>query len=536
MKSLFKLFLFSVFFNIISGEFFLIKDSSKKSRAIVYRPEYIEDEYQTFYISAFLFPKVLQYAKENNLDVILYVPSFFPKTNTMASDSFFKEGVRIALTWAGVYFRFIKPSKLDLKILVDNQNKGLDKNLIFKAFETVIVDKKSDTKETMLERRIIKTESLKDASIKNYYLKKANVAAIEGQLFGQHYLEKVLLKSKLVQGDSKKTILITGGAGFVGSHLARLFLKKGYQVIVLDNLSCCTGDNIADLLDNKDFEFHRHDITKSFTINKNIDYVVHMACLPSPAFYYTKPLETLTSSLYGTRNTLELALEKGSIYIFSSTSEIYGDPEISPQHEKYEGNVNPIGKRSQYCQSKRAAEVLIKIYTDRHLIDSRIVRIFNTYGPGMLINDGRVITNFISQALKNEPLIIHGTGNQTRSFAYVTDTAEGIMRVIETNQIDSSTPLERKIFNVGTPHEFTINELAQKINKLSLKYFKREISVKYIDHPDSGDPERRKPDITRIKNLLGFEPVVLLDQGLEKTFLHYMSTYEDKNIDCNNTN
>jgi nucleoside-diphosphate-sugar epimerase len=319
-------------------------------------------------------------------------------------------------------------------------------------------------------------------------------------------------------------ILITGGAGFIGSHLARKLLEFGHQVVALDNLLCSTKENLKDLQDNENFEFYQIDVSQPFDIEGPLTSVVHLASAPSPAFYYTKPRETLYAGLHGTKNSLDLALKKGARYLFSSSSEVYGDPEVSPQSESYPGRVNPIGKRSQYDQSKRGGETLIKLYFERYGMDTRIVRIFNTYGTYMDISDGRVVTSFIKSLMHDEPMIIHGDGLQSRSFGYVTDTVDGIVKVLTCEKVTAFASIEERVFNIGNPCEFTINELAQKIDVVAQKYLHKKAYVKYVEQPDPGDPKMRKPDITHARVITGYNPTVSLEEGLEKTVLFFLSS------------
>ncbi len=302
----------------------------------------------------------------------------------------------------------------------------------------------------------------------------------------------------------KLKILITGGAGFVCSHLADKLFKKGHNLILLDNL--LTGDmkNIEHLIENDNVDFLEHDVQDHIEISDDIDFIYHFASAASPVAYQENPVNTLKAGSIGTINTLGLAKVKRADYLLASTSEVYGDPEISPQSEKYWGNVNPNGERSMYDEAKRFAEAATATYSRTYNLNTKIVRIFNTYGPRMQLNDGRVVTNFIVQALKNENITIYGDGSQTRSFSYVEDTVDGIIALMESNQND--------IFNIGNPNEITIRELASTIIDLT------NSSSKLI-HKDlpQDDPKQRKPDINKAKNLLKWEPVVKLEDGLVTT-------------------
>ena len=299
-------------------------------------------------------------------------------------------------------------------------------------------------------------------------------------------------------------ILLTGGAGFIGSHLCDFLLEKGHYVICADNL--LTGDikNIKHNLQNKRFEFIKHDVTKPLKISGRIDYVLHFASPASPVDYMNYPLETLDVGSIGTKNLLELAKKKKAKFLLASTSEVYGDPKVSPQSEEYFGNVNPVGPRSVYDEAKRFAEALTSAYIREKLVDARIVRIFNTYGPRMGLDDGRVVPNFIKQALTGQPLTVYGDGSQTRSFCYVSDMVSGIYKLMYTK---TAGPI-----NIGNPKELKVNEFANVILKLTGSRSK----IVYKPLPQD-DPKQRRPDISKAKKELGWAPEVDLEEGLRKT-------------------
>jgi dTDP-glucose 4,6-dehydratase len=303
-------------------------------------------------------------------------------------------------------------------------------------------------------------------------------------------------------------ILITGGSGFLGSHLCERFLNEGHDVIAMDNL--LTGDirNIQHLQDNPRFTFVHHNVTFYINVEGDLDAVLHFASPASPIDYLKMPIQTLKVGSLGTHNTLGLAKAKGARYLLASTSEVYGDPLIHPQKEDYWGNVNPVGPRGVYDEAKRFSESMTMAYHRTHGLDTRIVRIFNTYGSRMRLNDGRVVPNFITQALLGKPLTVYGDGSQTRSFTYISDEVDGIYRLLFS---DETMPV-----NIGNPGEFTILEFANLVNDLT----ENKSGIVFKDLPID-DPKQRKPDISKAKEILGWEPQVSLDQGLEITVPYF---------------
>ena len=299
-------------------------------------------------------------------------------------------------------------------------------------------------------------------------------------------------------------IVITGGSGFVGSYLCEKLINDGHKIIVIDNLLTGSRENINDLLDNENFSFIEHDVQDHIEIEDKVDYVLHFASAASPKAYTEHPVNTLKAGSVGTINTLGLAKKHSAEYLLASTSEVYGDPLISPQNEEYWGNVNPNGERSMYDEAKRFAEAAVATYSRSYGLKTKIVRIFNTYGPRMQLNDGRVVTNFIVQALRNENITIYGDGTQTRSFSYVEDTVAGIISLMNSTEYD--------VFNIGNPNEMTVGQLAEKIIQLT----DSTSEIKYLELPND-DPKQRKPDITKAKTKLNWEPKVNLDEGLSKT-------------------
>ncbi|HVL69223.1 MAG TPA: UDP-glucuronic acid decarboxylase family protein [Vicinamibacterales bacterium] len=306
---------------------------------------------------------------------------------------------------------------------------------------------------------------------------------------------------------SRKRVVITGAAGFIGSHLSETLLDMGYEVVGIDNL--LTGDtaNIAHLV-NRDFTFIKHDVTNYIYVEGPVHAVLHWASPASPIDYLELPIPTLKVGALGTHKALGLAKAKGARFVLASTSEVYGDPLQHPQKETYWGNVNPIGPRGVYDEAKRFAEAMTTAYHRYHGVDTKIVRIFNTYGPRMRVNDGRAVPAFMSQALRNEDVTIFGSGEQTRSFCYVSDLVDGIIRLMES---DLHEPV-----NIGNPHEMTIEEIARTIIRISGS----RSQIVYRPLPED-DPKVRRPDITRARTLLGWEPKVPLDEGLLKTLAYF---------------
>ncbi len=303
-------------------------------------------------------------------------------------------------------------------------------------------------------------------------------------------------------------VLITGGAGFIGSHLCDRYLEQGHEVIAMDNLKTGSTDNIAHLAGHPRFHFIKHDVTHYIYVAGPLDMVLHLASLPSPVDYLNFPIQTLKVGALGTHNTLGLALAKGARYLLASTSEVYGDPLVHPQREDYWGNVNPVGPRGVYDESKRFAEALTMAYHRYHAVDTRIVRIFNTYGPRMRADDGRVVPNFVCQALRGDPLTVYDRGQRTRAFCYVDDLVEGIMRLMES---DLDVPV-----NMGNPNEVSILDFARLVIEVTGSASK----ITFVTPKDArtrDDPKRRCPDISRARTHLGWEPRVSLQDGLRMT-------------------
>lgn len=307
---------------------------------------------------------------------------------------------------------------------------------------------------------------------------------------------------------SKPVSLVTGGAGFLGSHLTDRLLAEGHKVIAVDNLITGSTANIDHLAGNTNYDFIKHDVTKYLFVPGQVDFIFHFASPASPMDYLELPIQTLKVGALGTHNALGLAKEKGATMLIASTSEVYGDPLVHPQKESYWGNVNPIGPRGVYDEAKRFAEAITMAYNRYHGVDTRIVRIFNTYGPRMRLRDGRVVPAFIGQALAGEPLTVFGDGSQTRSFCFVSDLVEGIFRL---SQHDTHDPV-----NIGNPSEMTIRQFAEKI----IEKIGGDLTIDFKPLPED-DPKVRQPDISRAKEVLGWEPVVAFDEGIEATIDYF---------------
>jgi len=313
-------------------------------------------------------------------------------------------------------------------------------------------------------------------------------------------------------------ILITGGAGFIGSHLCDRLLAGGHEVLAMDNLITGTSDNIDHLAGNRRFKFIFHDVTEYIYVQGPVDAVMHLASPASPVDFARIPIQILKVGSLGTHNALGLTLSKGARFLLASTSEVYGDPKIHPQPESYWGNVNPIGVRGVYDEAKRFAEAITMAYHRIHGVDTRIIRIFNTYGPRMRLDDGRVVPNFVGQALRGEPLTVYGDGSQTRSFCYVSDLVDGMVRLLTAAESDfaaESSDIHQPV-NMGNPLELSILAFAELINRLTDNLAGVVFRPLPVD-----DPHLRRPDITRARSVLGWEPAVPVEEGLARTIAHF---------------
>jgi dTDP-glucose 4,6-dehydratase len=324
------------------------------------------------------------------------------------------------------------------------------------------------------------------------------------------------------------SVLVTGGAGFLGSHLCDCLISRGHQVICVDSLLTSTGDNIRHLYYHPRFRFMYHDVTEPFEVNGKVDLVFHLASTASPKDYYRYPIDTLLAGSTGTYNVLELARTEGAVFVLASSSEVYGDPEVHPQTEDYWGNVNPVGQRSVYDEAKRYAEAISMAYAREHGMDVRIARIFNTYGDRMRLDDGRVLPNFFTQALQNEPITVYGDGSQTRSLCHVDDLTSGLYLLATLPRSVYASPKshhwgEVMVFNLGSPEEVTVLEIAREIIHLT------ESSSPIIHQPlPEDDPKVRRPDIRKAREILGWEPKVGRHEGLRLTLPYFRAALEQR--------
>jgi len=461
----------------------------------------------------------LNYCNDRFTPMIIIVPPCLEGVGPLEDKALFIEGARTALTWTWAYYQVLF-GIIDPLIITMAPDTPLHADDLW-----YYVNKKQGPCRTLSEEN----RDIKHCFNDYFFIDSGYRVAcclVPFDVKGMICQTITMLTASLpVCNPKQKRYLVSGGAGLIGSNLTRHLLNRGDQVMVIDNLSSGSIENLRPFFDNPHFCYAIHDISVPFELEEPFDVVIHCASLPSPAIYYTKPYQTLLVGLQGTKNTLEVARTKNARYLFTSTSEVYGDPLMHPQPESYGGNVDCMGKRSAYDQSKRGAEVLIKLYFEHYGVDVRVARLFNTYGPGMRLADGRVVNNFLEAVINNKPLKINGSGNQTRSFAYVDDTLDGICRLIDNDALCKEQHITQRVFNLGNPGEFTINELACKVNNLAKKYLNREVPIIYIENPDISDPRMRRPDISRAQTILGFTPRVSLDEGLERSLQFFLNQH-----------
>jgi nucleoside-diphosphate-sugar epimerase len=433
--------------------------------------DYHRNHEEQFFWAALELPKLLEQLRQAQQGCTLYIPRGTHLVNPSTAESYFAEACRLCKTWCSVFNRLYKT------------------HFNFIEYEDV--------------NRL-------DSSI----------SAVPG--YQKRFVEKqTILETDFPPlKDGQERVFIAGGAGFIGSHLVDRLIEEGHQVIVVDNYRCCLSTNLDHYKNHPLLHVFEHDISHPFLTSQAVTAVINAASVPSPEFYYKLPLETLFTGIDGSLNCLELARVYDAKYLFTSTSEVYGDPEISPQPEWYPGRVNPTGLRACYDESKRAGETLALYYAEHYELDVRIARIFNTYGPRMALNDGRVIPNFIRQIQEGTPCTVYGEGTQTRSFGYVSDTVEGLM-LLFCAQLHELSASER-VFNIGNPEEYTIYELALKTQAYA-RACGKDTEIIFVPLPDIDDPKKRNPNISRSQLLLGFHPKVKLHEGLSKTCQWYWS-------------
>ncbi len=495
------------------------------------KPEDLKDQdaaWRDFNTMVFEFPKLLERAAREKISVVLILPEKLDGFGPLEDEAPWIEGARTALAWASAYFRFKELGNVDVRVLQLPAQKVSQVRIADAVKKLLVRNIRDDaaTPEGQMEARIFRwQEVLGMDRVPSSALKQKALKTSKAR--GQKQDRTVTLIRPVLPDvpQGKQRIMITGAAGFIGSNLVKKFLAEGNQVVALDSMITANRDFLSFFRNEPNFYFRQWDVAEPFEIEGRVDQVLHLASLASPPDYYGYPRETLRAGLDGTRQVLELARRKKARLLFTSTSEVYGDAEVHPQPETYAGNVSSFRKRSQYDQSKRGAETLMKLYAARYKaegIDLRIARLFNTYGPYMRIDDGRVITNFIERVLRGKPIEIYGSDKITRSFGYVDDTVEGLLKLLRTDRLDTETPIQDRVFNIGNDGEFTLRELADLTNELGQKHLGWKVEVVVGEVKDPSDPGRRRPNLERARGILGYDPKVALSEGLEKTFLYFL--------------
>ncbi|MBU9888751.1 MAG: GDP-mannose 4,6-dehydratase [Candidatus Omnitrophica bacterium] len=490
----------------------------------------LDKAWADFHQMVFDFPKILERAAQTKKPVVLVVPEDLDGFSPLADEAPWIEGARVSLAWASAYYRFKELGNVDVRVLRVPRS-GVSQKQITKAVQ-LLTGKKikpvPGTPEEQFEARMFTLAAVlgtRKVPSKNLVLERRSLTSLDG--VGSRPAERVILRPKLSRiPEGKQRILVVGGAGFIGTNLVQALLAEGHQVIVMDSMVSANPFFETIFEGDTDLHLEKWDASRPFEIEGPVDLIFHLGSLASPVDYYGKPLETMRAGLMATKEVLELARRKRARFFFSSTSEVYGDPKVHPQPETYAGAVSPFKKRSQYDESKRGAETLIKLYHERYAgaerLDLRIARLFNTYGPYMRIDDGRVVTNFIQKIFANEPIEIYGDERITRSFGFVDDTLSGILKLVRTEHLAAETPITERVFNIGNDGEFTLRALADLTNRLGEKYLKRTVPIKIVPIKDPTDPNRRRPDLTRARTRLDYKPSVSLREGFEKTFLYFM--------------
>lgn len=517
---LLSLLIFSAY-SKVNNKGILILEKQNKTKGLILKckinsqKEYnLSNAWECYHQTVFDFPKVFELANKKKLPILLLVPENYSNISPVDSEAPWIESARVALTYASVFYRF---KNLNVKVLLipnDQINNFFNKDLFVK----LLLKKRKDLLPNPISKIIFNLKNLNILNSKNN-LKKYSFSTYSSKFIDK----KIEIVNHYLPIDKAKRILVSGAAGFIGSHYVKYLLKKGHQVIALDSLYCGNMKNLSDIKNDNNFYFKQFDISKKFDIPGQIDYIVHLASVPSPEFYYKAPFKTLDSGLAGIKNMLDLAVRKKSKFIFTSTSEVYGDPHISCQHEKYAGNVNPMGMRCQYDESKRGAETLAKLYFDKFGLDIRIARVFNTFGPNMSLSDGRVVTNFCKAILENQPMKIYGDGLQTRSFAFISDTLDGLIKLTFSNKVNNLKTIQKRIFNIGNNKEITIKDLAQIFNSISKDTLDKTVDIEFIPNIDQTDPKQRKPNLKRAYKYLNYKPKINIELGLKETLLYFLN-------------
>ena len=522
MKYCILLLMFFSLHEAIASVFFSLEDvNTREQYALVIdaRLHESKDKLNDFKKIILDFPILIQESNHRLIPLIILVPSCLDHINPLDERAYFTEAARTTLAWTRAYYEVIG-GIIDPFIIPTEREEIINPDNLFLLIHEKDFSLRKNNKKRGINERIITY----NFEVMKLFKTSCCLVPFDYDASSKSAVRKISIA--LTDRGYKKRYLLSGGAGMIGSHLTKRLLAEGNQVIVLDNLITGSLDNIDSCLENPHFAFVKFDVCIPFELDVRVDGVIHCASLPSPAFYYKNPYETLLVGLQGTKNLLDIALINDARFLFTSTSEVYGDPEVNPQYEEYAGNADCMGQRSAYDQSKRGGETLIKLYFDEYGLDVRIARIFNTYGPGMAV-DGRVVSNFMNALLEDQPLVIYGDGNQTRSFGYIDDTIDGLYRLLTINESLLENAIMNRVFNIGTPQEFTIMQLAQKIDTLSSKFFNKSVQIQNITNPDLSDPRLRRPDITRAEKILDFHPAVGLEEGLEKTFLYFLKKKEN---------
>jgi nucleoside-diphosphate-sugar epimerase/MoaA/NifB/PqqE/SkfB family radical SAM enzyme/broad specificity phosphatase PhoE/LmbE family N-acetylglucosaminyl deacetylase len=512
------------------------ESSSRKEKGFIYQvprlanaPRNPDQAWSDFYEMVFEFPKLLEEAARKKLPVVLIAPENLSGHRPLADEAPWVEGARTALAWASAYYRAQYLGNVDVRVLQIPDgvvDMGQIREAAQKLFEYQISDNVGTPEDRMAGRLFPLDTILRKSNFQssNYLLEPRTIS--ETLEAGEQKRPPAIIYPDFPEiPKGKQRIVITGAAGLIGVATIQRLLKEGHQIIALDNLSRGTGEYLSQFQGNPNFYFQVLDVSYPFDVRGPVGRVIHLASLASPPDNFNRPLETLQSGLQGTLESMELARRKHARFLFTSSSEIYGNSEVHPQPETYAGNADFYQKRSQYVQSKRGAETLMKLYMEKYRnegVDLRIARIFNVYGPHMKITDGRVVTNFIKQVLENMPLEIYGSNSITRSFNYVDDAVEGLLKLLETDRLTAETPIEGRVFNIGNPAEITLCGLAMMINSLGRQYLGWAVPVKIVKPLDPHDPVKRQPDITRARAILGYEPKTQLPQGLENTFKYFL--------------